>query len=357
MANISLTWLEDLRGAPNKLTVIRLRWLVIILCSYLLLFSPEIWLAPVLVQGFVLFYILTNVALCFTEKSLFKSSYFYSPLVIFDTLFVTFSLVITGNLETDFYLTYFLVIILSGFWQDFRWSLGFGVVITSLYGLFLFLAEAPDLGMVLRVPFLFVTSLFYGYFTQVVRTEKTLREKAEQEAGRDFLTGLSNRRAFEQKIEEELERARRYKRPLCVLMLDIDNFKMVNDTYGHQWGDDVLKEVGRYLSDKKRRSDFPARYGGEEFVLILPETSLENALVVANRIRLGVKETVFDTINGSFSVTVSIGISSNSKSENSDYHQMLVEADQALYHAKNNNRDRVEVFPLKARLNGGLICL
>ncbi len=92
----------------------------------------------------------------------------------------------------------------------------------------------------------------------------------------DALTGLFNRRAFEKKIEEEFERAKRYHHPLSLLIADIDNFKTINDTYGHHAGDQVLKGIAEALRDKSRRSDFASRYGGEEFVLILPETDLES---------------------------------------------------------------------------------
>lgn len=168
---------------PKKITVIRLRWLVIIICSYLLLFSPEAWLSAGSVHGFILFYVLTNAVLYFLDESLFDSTYFYSPLVIFDTLFVTASLVMSGQVETDFYLAYFLIIILCTIWQDFRGVIVVTVLSTLLYGYFLFKAsDIHDPSVYLRIPFLFVISLFYGYFAQVVRVEKTLTEQARQEA-------------------------------------------------------------------------------------------------------------------------------------------------------------------------------
>lgn len=167
----------------KKITVIRLRWLVVIICSYLLLSSEGTWLSPSSVHGFILIYVLSNFALYWIEDTLFDSSYFYSPLVVFDTLFVTASLVISGEVETDFYLVYFLIVILCTIWQDFRGLLVVAVLATLLYGYFLFkTTHALDPSIYLRIPFLFVISLFYGYFAQVVRAEKALKEKAEQEA-------------------------------------------------------------------------------------------------------------------------------------------------------------------------------
>ncbi|MGH7843857.1 MAG: hypothetical protein ACREQW_01615, partial [Candidatus Binatia bacterium] len=183
--------------APRKRTVISLRWLVIITCAYLLLSAPETLLDPNLLDGFVLVYITTGLALYCIPDKLFDSSYFYSPLVIFDTLAITFSLVITHQLATDFYLAYFLVIILCATWKDLRWSVGITALIALLYGYLLFLSvERLTPSIFLRVPFLFVMSLFYSYFVQLVTTERSLRQKAEEEAIRDPLTGLFSRREF-----------------------------------------------------------------------------------------------------------------------------------------------------------------
>ncbi|MEE9145350.1 MAG: hypothetical protein V3U06_11350, partial [Candidatus Binatia bacterium] len=193
MANISLSiagsqsvLVEGTAGifdVPKKITVIRLRWLLIIICSYLLLSSEETWLSPNSIHGFILVYILTNVAFYFVEESLFDSPYLYSPLVLFDTLIVTASLVISGQGATDFYMAYFLIIIFSTIWQDFRGLVVSAVLAPIFYGFFLFQTTdvlAPS--VYLRLPFLFVISLFYGYFVQIVRVEKRLKENAEQEA-------------------------------------------------------------------------------------------------------------------------------------------------------------------------------
>ena len=161
----------------------------------------------------------------------------------------------------------------------------------------------------------------------------------------DSLTSLFNRRGFEKNIEEEFERVvKRYHHPLSLLILDIDNFKAINDTYGHHGGDTALKKIAGYLKEKTRRSDYAARYGGEEFTLILPETHLEDTLQVAEKIRAEIKECTFGTTTRPFSLTVSIGVSSNSKKDYSDWREMLQDADQALYLAKNKGKDRVEAF-------------
>ena len=170
------------------------------------------------------------------------------------------------------------------------------------------------------------------------------QQHLEHQALVDSLTGLFNRGAFERKMEEEFERAQRYRHPLSVLLLDVDNFKAVNDTYGHHWGDEVLKKIAELLKSKTRRSDYPARYGGEEFVLVLPETDLESALNVETKVRAEIKAATLGTKARSFSITVSAGVSSTCNKQYSDWHQLLEDADQALYLAKSRGKDRAEVF-------------
>ncbi|HWP59645.1 MAG TPA: GGDEF domain-containing protein [Candidatus Acidoferrales bacterium] len=336
-------WSTSILDAPKKTTVIALRWLVVITCAYLLLSAPETLLAENLVHGFVLLYIVTGLALYFVPERVFDSSYFYSPLVIFDTLAITFSLVVARQLETDFYLTYFVVIIICATWKDPRWSVSITALISLLYGYLLFYTvEAVTASMFLRVPFLFAMSVFYSYFVQLVVAERHLRRKAEQEALRDPLTGLFSRREFERRLEIEFARAKRYRRRLSLLMLDIDNFKQVNDTHGHPWGDRVLARIAEDLQRQTRLSDLVCRFGGEEFVIILPETDLEDAALVANRVREAIKQRPFRTDSGPFYVTASIGVSSTTARDYASATELLTGADKMLYVAKSRGKDRVE---------------
>src|ERR671925_675237 len=159
----------------------------------------------------------------------------------------------------------------------------------------------------------------------------------------DSLTGLFNRRAFEKKVHEEFERAKRYHNPLSLLILDIDNFKTINDTYGHHGGDAALVRISETLREKTRQSDFSCRYGGEEFVLILPETDQESALQVASKVHEEIRLSTFGTPNRPFALTVSVGLSSTSSKHYSEWQEMLEDADQALYLAKNSGKDRIEI--------------
>ena len=170
------------------------------------------------------------------------------------------------------------------------------------------------------------------------------QQHLEHQALVDSLTGLFNRGAFERKMEEEFERAQRYHHPVSLLLLDVDNFKVVNDTYGHHWGDEVLKKIADLLKSKTRRSDYPARFGGEEFVLILPETDLENALSVEAKVHAEIKAATLGTKARSFSITVSAGVSSTCNKQYSNWQELLEDADQALYLAKSRGKDRAEAF-------------
>jgi len=176
--------------------------------------------------------------------------------------------------------------------------------------------------------------------SRVVQYQKHLEYQTQV----DSLTGLFNRRAFERKINEEFERSKRYHNPLSVLLLDIDNFKMINDTYGHHGGDAALVKISETFRERTRQSDFPSRYGGEEFVLILPETDQDNALQVASKIHDSIRTCAFGTTARPFALTVSIGVSSTSARFYSAWHELVDDADRALYIAKNSGKDRVEIW-------------
>ena len=160
----------------------------------------------------------------------------------------------------------------------------------------------------------------------------------------DELTGLSNRRMFNYLIEREINRSRRYRRPLSLVMIDIDHFKKINDTWGHPVGDLVLRQLGGLMRENFRRLDVPVRYGGEEFAVILPETSLEEAIHFAERFRVTVEKAVFMTGRERIPVTISLGVATVGNSpvaEELDADALLQMADRALYQAKQSGRNRI----------------
>jgi diguanylate cyclase (GGDEF)-like protein len=140
-------------------------------------------------------------------------------------------------------------------------------------------------------------------------------------------------------LEQEFKRAKRYGNPLSVVMCDIDHFKKINDTYSHQVGDEVLKTLGRIFKAYSRSVDTVARFGGEEFVLVLPETPLEKAVTLCEKLRAAVEHYTWSEIHKELSVTISFGVSDNVRL--SAYEKILAEADEKLYEAKRGGRNRV----------------
>ena len=161
----------------------------------------------------------------------------------------------------------------------------------------------------------------------------------------DALTGYNNRHQFEKRLKETTAHAKRQNQPLCCIMSDIDFFKKVNDTYGHAVGDCVLKNVAKAIKKELRESDIASRYGGEEFVFLLPQTKLDEAIIVANRLKeavenkkINIEEYKIKNIK-EISVTVSIGVSEYKNEK--DYEMLYKKADEALYTAKETGRNRV----------------
>jgi two-component system, cell cycle response regulator len=196
-----------------------------------------------------------------------------------------------------------------------------------------------------------------GYITDptdldllLARTRTLLEFKAyldvcEEAAFTDHLTGLANRRRFERQLDREVSRTLRYEHPFSLLMLDIDNFKLVNDNFGHTAGDDAIRRLSKVLQEGTRGIDLAARIGGEEFAIILVETGKESALEVAERLRLAIRNTPIPLVGG---ITASFGVAECPTSAQTAT-DMLKAADVALYEAKRTGRDRVvEWQPLRS---------
>ncbi|HSD89964.1 MAG TPA: sensor domain-containing diguanylate cyclase, partial [Kofleriaceae bacterium] len=163
----------------------------------------------------------------------------------------------------------------------------------------------------------------------------------------DGLTGLFVRRYFDARIEEEIERSRRYGTPFSVIMLDVDDFKKLNDTYGHLVGDRVLRAIANVVKDQMRGVDTAARYGGEELAVILPRTEMVGAYNLAERIREAIAElriTTDDDPPRALSVTASLGIAAYPESKAETGEDLVRRADRALYRAKKTGKNRVELF-------------
>lgn len=165
----------------------------------------------------------------------------------------------------------------------------------------------------------------------------------EELVKKDGLTNLYNHRFFQERMVEEFHRSRRHKTPLSCALLDIDFFKKINDTYGHQAGDLILKSLADIVLKNLRNYDLAARYGGEEFAVILPHTEIENTKTVCERIRICAQETLFSFNRQDIRITVSIGAAEVDQCEAETASQLINFADKCLYKAKSGGRNRVEL--------------
>ncbi len=177
-------------------------------------------------------------------------------------------------------------------------------------------------------------------FHKLANAMNNMSKELESLVMQDGLTRLLNRRAFDDRLEDEHKRSRRYNQPLALIMLDIDHFKQVNDQYGHPTGDEILRQMAVLLQSNVREIDAVARYGGEEMAIILPTTDIIHARALAERIRRSIARNEFSIAGKAFHITVSIGLAVLPDHALSPT-QLVDAADQALYNAKHQGRDQV----------------
>lgn len=174
-----------------------------------------------------------------------------------------------------------------------------------------------------------------------------LRRQLHQQAAHDDLTGLYNKRSFNEILQKEVARVRRYGSPLGLVLFDIDHFKKFNDQYGHLTGDFILARLGGLVRDLLRTTDVPCRYGGEEFAIILPHTDLRGATIAAERFRQHIERHRFNRQEQSFSVTCSFGVATFDLAGDTE-ESFVHKTDTALYQAKKEGRNRVIAVPEQA---------
>jgi diguanylate cyclase (GGDEF)-like protein len=158
----------------------------------------------------------------------------------------------------------------------------------------------------------------------------------------DSLTNVYNRRYFFEIANNEFSRSLRYRKPLSIIMIDLDNYKEVNDQYGHIIGDNALKVISKTFADNIRQTDILGRYGGDEFCILLPETNITQAAELAERLKTLTKELIIHIDQATFSITISAGVSCSDISTK-DFSELLLSADIALYQAKKNGRNQIKI--------------
>ena len=197
-------------------------------------------------------------------------------------------------------------------------------------------------GTLLTIVGFFLARMIYAAFSRDFMSRKIIekqKEELERQSREDSLTGLFNRRYMDFRLTQEFDRARRYRHPLSVAMGDIDFFKKVNDEFSHRVGDEVLKRFAQVFLSNLRSSDVVSRYGGEEFLIIFPETELEKAAIVCEKIRRAVEGYTWDALDPELKVTISLGVAGEASHPN--YERMVLAADEKLYEAKHLGRNRV----------------
>ncbi|MCB1051505.1 MAG: diguanylate cyclase [Acidobacteria bacterium] len=242
------------------------------------------------------------------------------------------------------------IIILEDATEDARFSTAQSIIATKVKSVIcLPLIQGENVSGVLYLDHLRRRSLFHAGQFEFLRTfarQTTLaleNAKLYTQAVTDDLTGLYTRKYSETRILQELNRADRYKRPLSLLVADIDYFKKVNDQYGHLAGDQVLVRVAQIITSLIRKADLACRFGGEEFVILLPETHLKGARILAERIRSKVGREHFSINEKNFRVTISMGLAEYHTHGVQDVKSFIDVADKALYKAKQAGRNRLEL--------------
>jgi diguanylate cyclase (GGDEF)-like protein len=190
---------------------------------------------------------------------------------------------------------------------------------------------------------LYIMSERVRYSNLVIADSLEMQHQYQRFATTDALTGLRNRGWLDDVFDREIKRSERDRLPLCLVMIDVDDFKQYNDNYGHLAGDQVLIKVAAAIRKPLRPNDLVARFGGEEFVVLLPETTINNAKIIAERLRKNVSKMYLGVLNGVDlpKVTISLGIATRQPGCSLD--MMIATADVAMYHAKRNGKNRVEV--------------
>lgn len=222
---------------------------------------------------------------------------------------------------------------------------------SDLLQLSVFFFAANLLGSYILIRISRSSRIQFAYNKHVLQLNSQLRDemsaknvayaKLEELSVMDALTQLANRRKFMDVARHEWAVAERYEQHLSMMIIDVDNFKQVNDTYGHSAGDEVLMEISKRMQQGLRETDLLARLGGEEFGLIMPNTSVDHALHLAERLRKAIVQTAAQTQEHQISVSVSIGVSQGVLDEKDSFQQLFNRADNALYHTKRNGRNKV----------------
>jgi len=343
--------------APNRVHFIQQQALITVILSYQLLFSPSH--APIsgIKEYVILGLLFLIVGLMVLPPRVVEATWFPVTLALGDTAITTVMIYLSGNASSDMYLTYFLIIVIASTCRTLGQMLGLSIVVCGIYTVMVYMMTAgeedvPWESHFLRIPFLLIMATFYGLTTD--RMRKVSREKSDLLLERnaltnyDPLTGLPNRRFFTDLLDKALERALRNDQLVGVLVLDLDDFKRINDTLGHTMGDLLLTAVSARLTSCFRKSDTVARFGGDEFGVILENiSSPDYAARLAQKLQAAMAPSL--SLGGhEVVVTASLGVSVFPL-DASDPDTLIKNANTAMNHVKAQGKNTLQFF--KADMN------
>jgi len=333
----------ELKGFTR--TIAELEWLLLVLVLlYYVIPTTDIvdqWTMLLAMAVYAVFVIAFRYSRLFTRETQWKLAVETWAIIFF----ITGCVYQTGGIDSPLISLYLLVIIFS--------ALTLGKIVTLLEfvlisAVYFYLAQSKvvegDSYSVIKfseMALTFAPYLMVAYLTSLLAADlKNAREGLEELSDTDELTGLKNRRAFNNALETEIHKVTRYDRPLSILMLDADNLKTVNDDFGHAIGDKLIVMLAQVVEESLRKTDILARYGGDEFVAILTETPMDRAVEVAERIRVSVENTTFSSGGKRVASTISIGVSCFSK-EFDQGEEIMAQADRKLYESKDKGKNTV----------------
>lgn len=323
-----------------------LQWLVVIVLAVQVLNSSQTRLDIGSVAIFILALFGANALLLHVFPKLIRLESVAGLLVIADSVLVPMTLYISGTTRTDVFIVYFGIIMIAASARSLRQALLLTSITCLAYAGFTLYGTDESLSLevvLLRIPLFLVITLFYGALSEYAQRERREKDKLAYAAMHDELTGMPNRRFIMETLARELEEARRFASSISCAIMDVDHFKKINDSHGHDIGDLVLKHYSSLLGSQSRGYDFAGRLGGDEFVWILPRGGPDDVLLATERFREAVEKFLFDCAGVTLRITTSIGVTTYLPGESSHPgpSQMLKSADVALYEAKKQGRNRV----------------
>ena len=327
-------------------TVAEIEWLLLLLVILYLL-SP----GAIIINEFSIFTCLISFAIFISFANLAAFRGLYNPWVLaiktwVMIIFITWLVWNTGKISSPLTHLYMLAVITSALTLGRTTTLLQVILIAACYTYLVYSVSIPifSINYVSVLLTRLAPALLVAYLTTSLAADsQRARQRIKHLSETDSLTGCFNRRAFAQFISQEYQRSVRYKQPFSLLMIDTDNLKQVNDTYGHNAGDELIKFFAKIIQHCLRSNDIVARYGGDEFLILLVETNLSAANKVAKRINRLIRSTPLKLTNQKISTTASIGIA-NFPQHGNFIDELINRADLAMYHSKLNGKNQVSIF-------------